>query len=128
MPEISHITHGIRFDTGISTADFSEKPVGQTRGQTQGALLPGSTTVSEAIKDVFPTDKSIGNEIMAQLAAACNSPLLRTSTGFRSAALKTIRSLRGKKGAKSDEAARELENLLADTELLDEYRAALLES
>jgi hypothetical protein len=32
MPEITHITHGIRFDTGISTADFSEKPVGQTRG------------------------------------------------------------------------------------------------
>ena len=65
---------------------------------------------------------------MDALAAAGGSPLLRTAGGFRAAAVRTIRTLRGKKGGKADAAARELENLLADTELLDHYRAALLET
>lgn len=125
---LNRVTSGVRFDTGISTADWTSGPVGQTAGQTQGPLLPGSTTVTETLKEVFPTNTSVGSEIMAALAAAGNSPLLRTSNGFRSAALKAIRSLRRKRGGKADAAARELENLLADTELLDQYRAALLET
>jgi len=126
--ETSRITQGIRFDTGIRTADWSDKPVGQTAGRTQGPLLPGSTTVSEAMTEVFPTDRTVGDEIFAALAAEASSPRLRTSSGFRAAAGKTIRSLRGRKGRASEEAARELEALLADGDLLDHYRAALLET
>ncbi len=126
--ELSRVTQGVRFDTGISNADWANGPVGQTPGQTQGPLLPGSTTVTETLKDIFPTNTSISSEIMAALAAAGNTPLLRTSAGFHATAVKTIRSLRRKRGAKADAAARELENLLADTELLDQYRAALLET
>ena len=126
--ELNRVTSGVRFDTGISTADWTRGTVGQTPGQTQGPLLPGSTTVTETLKSLFPTDASVGAEIMEALAAAGGSPLLRTANGFRAAAVRTIRALRGRKGAKADAAARELESLLADTELLDHYRAALLET
>ena len=126
--ELNRVTSGVRFDTGISTADWTRGTVGQTPGQTQGPLLPGSTTVTETLKSLFPTDASVGAEIMAALAAAGGSPLLRTANGFRAAAVRTIRALRRGKGAKADAAARELEILLADTELLDHYRAALLET
>ena len=126
--ELNRVTSGVRFDTGISTADWTRGTVGQTPGQTQGPLLPGSTTVTETLKELFPTGASVGAEIMDALAAAGGSPLLRTAAGFRSAAVRTIRTLRGKKGEKAGAAARELENLLADTELLDHYRAALLET
>ena len=87
--ELNRVTSGVRFDTGISNADWTSGVVGQTPGQTQEPLMPGSTTVTEALKSIFPTNVSVGEEIMA---------------------------------------ARELENLLADTELLDHYRAALLET
>ncbi len=126
--ELNRVTSGVRFDTGISNADWTNGTVGQTPGQTQTPLMPGSTTVSEAIQDVFPTNTSIGGEIMAALSLAANAPELRTASGFHAAAVKTIRSLRKRKGAKAGAAARELENLLADTELLDQYRAALLET
>ncbi len=126
--ELNRVTSGVRFDTGISTADWTRGTVGQTPGQTQGPLLPGSTTVTESLKALFPTNASVGAEIMDALAAAGGSPLLRTGNGFRSVAVRTICKLRGKKGEKAGAAARELENLLADTELLDHYRAALLET
>ena len=45
--ELSRVTSGVRFDTGISTADWTRGTVGQTPGQTQAPLLPGSTTVTE---------------------------------------------------------------------------------
>ena len=47
--ELNRVTSGVRFDTGISTADWTRGPVGQTPGQTQGPLLPGSTTVTETL-------------------------------------------------------------------------------
>ena len=113
--ELNRVTSGVRFDTGISTADWNTGTVGQTPGQTQSPLLPGSTTVSEALQEVFPLNASIGGAIMEAMAVAANAPALRTAAGFHAAAVKTIRGLRKKKGAKADAAARELENLLADT-------------
>ena len=125
---LSRVTSGVEFNTGISTTDWSAGVVGQTPGQTQGSLLPGSTTVSEALKGLFATDTSVAAELMACLAAAGNSPLLRTANGFHAAARRSIRTLRGRGSAKADAAAAELEALLSDTELLNQYRAALLES
>ena len=91
--ELNRVTSGVRFDTGISTADWTRGTVGQTPGQTQGPLLPGSTTVTETLKELFPTGASVGAEIMDALAAAGGSPLLRTAAGFRSAAVRTIRPI-----------------------------------
>lgn len=125
---LSRVTSGVQFNTGISTTDWSSGAVGQTTGQTQSPLLPGSTTVSEALGEIFATDTSVEAQLMAELAAAGNSPFLRTSNGFHAAARRTIRALRGRSGEKAAAAAAELEELLDDTELLNQYRAALLES
>lgn len=125
---VSRTTQGVSFNTGISMAEYNEAPAGQTRGQTQGAILPGSTTVSEAMANVFPKDPTLAGQILGQLAAAGNSTLLRTARGYHAAARKAISGLRGRGSAAAGRAADEIESLLDDTELLDRYRAALLES
>ena len=109
-------------------AEYNEAPAGQTPGQTQRSILPGSTTVSEALASVFPRDPTVGGQIVGLLAEAGASTLLRTSNGFHAAARKAIGTLRGKGGRTAERAAAELEGLLADTELLDFYRASLLET
>ena len=125
---LNRVTEQVNFNTGISMAEYNEAPVGQTPGRTQGQILPGSTTVSEALTTLFPKDPTVMGTILSMLAEAGSSTALRTSNGFHFAAKKTIRSLREKGSDKAKAAARELENLMADTELLDRYRAALLES
>ena len=125
---LNRVTEQVNFNTGISLAEYNESPVGQTPGRTQGQILPGSTTVTEALAAIFPRDPTVTGTILAMLAEAGNSPALRTANGFHAAATKTIRSLREKGSDKANAAARELENLMADTEVLDRYRAALLES
>ena len=116
-----------RFDTGVKDASYAQSPQGQTQGVTQKPLLPGSTTVSETLNEVFPEDQHIEGEIMKALVAD-NLTQLRTEHGFSAAAIKTIRSLHDRRTKAADAAARELEALLADTELLNGYRASLLES
>ena len=116
-----------RFDTGVRDAQYAETPQGQTQGVVQKPLLPGGTTVTEALSGVFPEGQHIEGEIMRALVEG-NLIQLRTERGFAATAAKTIRSLRGRKTKAAEAAARELDGLLADTELLNEYRAALLES
>lgn len=125
---VSRTTHPVSFNTGISDAQYTETPAGQTPGLTQKPVLPGSTTVSEALANVFPRDPTVAGQIMGMLAAAGNSVLLRTGGGYRKAALKTVSALRGKGGAAAEAAAHEIEILLDDADLLDRYRASLLES
>lgn len=125
---LSRVTEGVNFNTGISMAEYNEAPAGQTRGQTQGTILPGSTTVSEALASVFPKDATLGATLVGLLAQAGNSTALRTGNGFHGAVKKAIGSLRAKGGKAASAAADELEGLLADTELLDYYRASLLET
>lgn len=116
-----------RFDTGVKDATYAANPQGQTQGVTQKPLLPGSTTVSEALNEVFPEGQHIEGEIMKALVAG-NPMQFRTEHGFSAAASRTVRALRSRKTKAADAAARELEGLLVDTELLNEYRAALLET
>ena len=125
---ISRTAHGVSFNTGISMAEDNQAPAGQTPGQTQGSILPGSTTVSEAMEAVFPKDPTVMATLLGQLAAAGSSLALRTGNGYVSAARKAIRNLRQAKGDAAGRAADEIESLLDDTELLESYRAALLES
>ena len=126
--QINRTTHGVSFNTGISTAEYNEAPAGQTQGQTQGSILPGSTTVTEALSSLFPKEPTVSGLILGQLAAAGSSLNLRTSLGFQAAAGKAIRNLRAAGRASADRAADELESLLADSELLDHYKASLLET
>ena len=125
---LNRVTEQVSFNTGIWLAEYNQGQVGQTPGRTQGEVLPGSTTVSEALEGLFPRDPTAMGQVFAMLAAAGNSTALRTAHGFHAAAMKAIRSLREKGSARAKAAARELEGLMADTDLLDRYRAALLES
>ena len=125
---LGRVAESVSFNTGISMAEYNEAPAGQTPGQTQRSILPGSTTVSEALASVFPRDPTVGGQIVGLLAEAGASTLLRTSNGFHAAGRKAIGTLRGKGGKTAERAAAELEGLLADTELLDFYRASLLET
>ncbi len=123
----SNATEVIRFDKGISDAEYNDVPFGQSKAKHEPPLLPGSTTVSEALMNVFPEGDSVNGEIMRALVAG-NSAYLRTSQGFNETARRTIRRLRENDGAAAAAAVRELTGLLADTELFEQYRASLLES
>lgn len=123
----SRTTETIRFDTGISVAEYASGEGGAPGGERQKQLLPGSTTVSEALSNIFPEGESVVGEIMRALVAG-NSAYLRTPSGFSETARRALRSLRAEKGEAAARAARELESLLADTEVFEHYRAALLET
>ncbi len=125
---LSRVTEGVNFNTGISMSEYNEVPAGQTKGLTQGTVLPGSTTVSEALSSIFPKDPTVGGAILGMLASEGNATRLRSANGFRLATRRAIRTLRSRKGGAAQRAASELEALLEDTELLDFYRASLLES
>jgi hypothetical protein len=123
----SRTAETIRFDTGISVAEFASGDGGAPGGERQKQLLPGSTTVSEALSNIFPEGESVVGEIMSALVAG-NSAYLRTPSGFGQTARSALRTLRSKKGEAAARAVRELESLLADTEVFEHYRAALLET
>lgn len=120
-------TETIRFDTGISVAEYASGDSGAPGGERQKQLLPGSTTVSEALANIFPEGESVVGEIMSALVAG-NSAYLRTPAGFGQTARSALRTLRASKGEAAARAVRELEDLLADTEVFEHYRAALLET
>ena len=124
---VSRTTDPLRFDTGIGSAGFAEILDSPSAGEPQKPLLPGSTTVTQAVDALFPTDRSVGNDILRALVAE-HAPALRTSTGFNQAARRTSQTLRARGTAASDRAAREIETLLADTDLFERYRLALLET
>lgn len=122
---VSRTADPIRFDVGIGSAGYADVITAPGAGEPQKSLLPGTTTVSQAIDDIFPPDRGVDGEIMRALVAA-NPATLRTSGGFAGTARSTVRSLRGRKTAAADRAAAEIENLLADADLLEHCRLALL--
>lgn len=124
---VSRTTQPLRFDTGIGNASFAEVMDSPAAGQPQKPLMPGSTTVSQAVDALFPTDRAVGDQIMAALVAA-NPISLRTPNGFLSAARAAARALRGRRTTAADAAAHEIETLLADADLFERCRLALLET
>lgn len=124
---VSRTTEPLRFDVGIGSAGYADVISSPGAGEPQKALLPGTTTVSQAMDELFPPDRSVDGEIMRALVVA-NPATLRTSGGFSEAARRTVRSLRGSKSAAAERAAHEIENLLADADFLEHCRMALLET
>ena len=123
---VSRTTEPLRFDTGIGQAGFAEVMDSPVSGQPQKTLLPGSTTVTQAIDELFP-DRSVGGEVMRALVAG-NSAVLRTPSGFAQTARSAMRALKERGSSAADNAAAEIETLLADTDLLERYRMSLLET
>ncbi len=124
---VSRTTEPLRFDTGIGNASFAEVADSPVEGQPQRTLLPGSTTVTQAVDALFPSDRAVAGEIMSALVAG-NSTMLRTPSGFNQAARRAALTLRESRTAAADAAAHEIETLLADTDLFERYRMALLET
>ncbi len=123
---VSRTTEPLRFDTGIGQAGYAEVMDSPIAGQPQKTLLPGSTTVTQAIDELFP-DRSVGGEVMRALVAG-NSAVLRTPSGFAQTARSAMRALKERGSSAADDAAAEIETLLADTDLLERYRMSLLET
>lgn len=124
---VSRTTHPISFDTGIGRADYAEVMADPAAGTAQKPLMPGTTTVTQAIDELFPSDRGVGEDVTRALVA--DSPtLLRTSSGFGQAARDTLAALRERRTEAADAAAHEIAALLADTDLFEQYRMALLET
>lgn len=124
---VSRTTEPLRFDVGIGSAGYADVITSSDAGEPGKTLLPGTTTVSQAIDELFPPDRSVGGEVMRALVAG-NSAMLRTPSGFSETARRTVRSLRGRGTEAADKAAHEIENLLADADLLEHCRLSLLET
>lgn len=124
---VSRTTEPLTFNTGIGSASFAEVMDTPSAGEPQKSLLPGSTTVSQAVDALFPTEQAVRDEVMRALVSG-NTVLLRTPGGFNRAARETAKSLRRRASGASDRAAAEIETLLADSDLFERYRLALLET
>lgn len=124
---VSRTTDPLRFDVGIGSAGYADVIMSAGAGEPQKSLMPGTTTVTQAIDELFPPDRSVGGEIMSSLVAG-NPASLRTPRGFSEAARRTVRSLRDRRSSAADAAAHEIENLLADADLLEHFRLSLLET
>ena len=124
---VSRTTEPLRFDVGIGRAGYADIIDTPSAGEPQKALLPGATTVSQALDELFPPDRSVDGEIMRAMVAG-NPAVLRTPGGFSEAARCAVLSLRGTGTAAADMAAHEIEKLLADADLLERCRMALLET
>lgn len=124
---VSRSTEALRFDTGIGNASFAEVIGAPGAEQGQKPLLPGSTTVTQAIDGIFPTGRDVETETMNALVAG-NPATLRTSTAFADAARGALGALEERATPAAAAAAREIETLLADADLFERYRLALLET
>ena len=124
---VSRTTDPLRFDVGIGSAGYADVISSPSAGEPQKSIMPGTTTVSQAIDEIFPPDRSVAGEVLRSLVAG-NPASLRTPGGFSETARRTLRSLRRRGTAAADTAAREIENLLADSDLLEHCRLALLET
>jgi len=124
---VPRTTEPLRFDVGIGSAGFADIIDSPVSGQPQKTLLPGATTVSQAIDELFPSDRSVGGEIMRALVAD-NPSTLRTPGGFNRMAHESLKDLRLRNTPACDRAAHEIENLLADTDLFEHYRLSLMET
>lgn len=124
---VSRTAEPLRFDTGIGNASFAEVIGAPGAGQPQKPLLPGSTTVTQAIDEIFPSGRDVAGEVMNALVAG-NSAVLRTPGGFNEAARGAMRALADRGTQAAAAAAAEIETLLADSDLFERYRLALLET
>lgn len=124
---VKRTTEPLQFNVGIGEAKYAEIFDSPVVGQPQRQLLPGSTTVTQALDSIFPQEVSVSGEIMRAMVAG-NPMSLRTSTGFNMSAREAVDVLRSFDTDASERAALEIDNLLADTDLFEHYRLALLET
>ncbi len=124
MP-LNRVAHPVHNTPNLQTSEFRQSPVGQASARL-GELLPAGTSVSEEIRSVFNMGQTVDGKLMEQVAAACKDPELRQSAKFNAALKRTAKRLAEKNTPAGRQAARLLEELQDDQELLADYRSTLL--
>ena len=56
---VSRTTDPLRFDVGIGSAGYADVINSPESGEVQKTLLPGTTTVTQAMDEIFPPDRSV---------------------------------------------------------------------
>ena len=124
----SRVTNSISFNTNVKTTEFDESQQLATIRQNDTApLLPSGTAVTEQIKQVF-NFTTVEAELLHFMEAACQNPTLRSAQEFQQALRKTFENLRQQHGDHPSKAAQVLQQLLEDKQLLDWYRAMIVDN
>ena len=124
----SRVTTAISFNTNVKTTEFDESQQLATIRQNDTApLLPSGTAVTEQIKQVF-NFTTVEAELLHFMEAACQNPTLRSAQEFQQALRKTFENLRQQHGDHPSKAAQVLQQLLEDKQLLDWYRAMIVDN
>ena len=74
---VSRTTDPLRFDVGIGSAGYADVISSPAAEEPRKTLMPGTTTVTQAIDELFPSDRSVGGEIMRALVAGNPARVVR---------------------------------------------------
>lgn len=124
----NRVTNSISFNTNVRTTEFDEtKQLASMRQNETAPLLPSGTSVTEQIKQVFNFN-TVEAELLHFMETACQNPNLRSAQEFQQALRKTFENLRQQHGDHPSKAAQVLQQLLEDKQLLDWYRAMIIDN
>lgn len=124
----NRVTNSISFNTNVRTTEFDEsKQLASMRQNETAPLLPSGTSVTEQIKQVFNFN-TVEAELLHFMEAACQNPNLRSAQEFQQALRKTFENLKQNHGDHPSKAAQVLQQLLEDKQLLDWYRAMIIDN
>ena len=121
----NRVTNSISFNTNVRTTEFDEsKQLASMRQNETAPLLPSGTAVTEQIKQVFNFN-TVEAELLHFMEAACQNPNLRSA---QEALRKTFENLKQNHGDHPSKATQVLQPLLEDKQLLDWYRAMIIDN
>ena len=124
----NRVTNSISFNTNVRTTEFDDsKQLAAMRQNDAAPLLPAGTAVTEQIKQVFNFN-TVEAELLRFMEAACQNPNLRSAQEFQQALRKTFDKLKQNHGDHPSKAAQVLQQLLEDKQLLDWYRAMIIDN
>ena len=81
---VSRTADPLRFDVGIGKAGYADVIDTPSAGEPQKSLLPGTTTVSQALDELFPQDRSVDGEVMRAMVAGVGDSASGRSSSSRS--------------------------------------------
>ena len=124
----NRVTNSISFNTNVRTTEFDEsRQLAAIRQNDTAPLLPSGPAVTEQIKQVFNFN-TVEAELLHFMEAACQNPALRSAQEFQQALRKTLENLKQQHGDHPSKAAQVLQQLLEDKQLLDWYRAMIVDN
>ncbi len=124
----NRVTNSISFNTNVRTTEFDDsQQLAALRQNDMAPLLPSGTAVTEQIKQVF-NFTTVEAELLHFMEAACQNPTLRSAQEFQQALRKTFENLKQNHGDHPSKAAQVLQQLLEDKQLLDWYRAMIIDN